>query len=123
MSVQVINITIEQGADFEQTFFLQDNQRRPLNLTGYTGSSTIKKHPASISSTKDFIFRFTNPSNGQISIEMRSVITKQLKPGRYCYDIIVSDQNGIISRVVEGSVLVAEGISTDCAPEYLPGFK
>jgi hypothetical protein len=118
MSVQVINITIEQGADFEQTFFLQDIQRRPYNLTGYTGSSSIKKHPASISSTKDFIFKFINPSNGHITIEMRSVTTKQLKPGRYCYDIIVSGENGKVVRVVEGSVLVTEGISIGCSPEY-----
>lgn len=121
MAVQVINITIEQGADFEQTFFLEDNQRRPLDLNGYNGSASMKKHPSSLSS-KDFIVKFPNPENGKISLEMRSVTTKNLKPGRYCYDIIVSDANGIVSRVVEGSVLVSEGISTDCSPEYLFKF-
>lgn len=121
MSVQVINITIEQGADFEQSFFLQNNQKNPLNLTGYSGFASMKKHPSSLSS-KNFIVKFSDPKNGKISLEMRSVTTKSIKPGRYCYDIIITDANGIVSRVVEGSVLVAEGISTDCPPNYLFKF-
>jgi len=37
------------------------------------------------------------------------MITKRIKAGRYIYDVVLTDNNGLKERVVEGSVLVREG--------------
>lgn len=113
MSVYVSNITIPVGADFEQTFSLEDNiSNSYLDLSGYSASSILKKHPASLTTTAIFEVSFSNRNFGELAISLGSSITSLLKPGRYCYDILLSD--GIKkSRVVEGSALVTAGVTKD----------
>ena len=41
----VINISIPQGADFSETFVSKESDGSVTNLTGYTGSAKLKKHP------------------------------------------------------------------------------
>jgi hypothetical protein len=37
--------------------------------------------------------------------------TLSLKEGRYVYDILITDNDGIKTRVIEGMVLVREGVT------------
>ena len=48
MAAYVSNVVIDAGADFNQTFNLEDSSNAPLDLTGYTGASKLKKHPRSL---------------------------------------------------------------------------
>jgi len=48
---------------------------------------------------------------GKIVISLGSTITQDLKPGRYVYDVLITDDQGVKSRVVEGMVLVREGVT------------
>jgi hypothetical protein len=34
-----------------------------------------------------------------------------LKPGRYVYDVVIEDEFGVKNRVIEGMVLVTEGVT------------
>lgn len=113
MSVYVSNITIPVGADFNQTFILSNSFGNSLNLSGYTASSVLKKHPNSSKTSAVFDITFIEPRlTGQIRISLASSITSQLKSGRYCYDVLVDDGNGERTRVVEGSALVTAGVTT-----------
>ena len=49
--------------------------------------------------------------SGSLSLSLGSTITSGLKPGRYCYDVLVNDGTKK-TRVVEGSALVTAGITT-----------
>ncbi len=111
MSVYVSNIVIDIGSDFNQTFYLETTSNTPLNLTGYTATSKMKKHPSSSSTAATFIVSFTNPTNGSLVLSLGSSITSGLRPGRYCYDVLVND-GFVKTRVVEGSALVTAGITT-----------
>jgi hypothetical protein len=110
MTVYVSNIVINAGSDFSQTFNLENVANSPLNLTGYTGSALMKKHPASLGTTA-FVVSFPNRIFGQVALSLGSSITSTLKPGRYCYDILLND-GSIKTRVVEGSAIVTAGITT-----------
>ena len=46
MAAYISNIVIDAGADFNQTFNLENTANAPLDLTGYTATSVLKKHPA-----------------------------------------------------------------------------
>jgi hypothetical protein len=48
-----------------------------------------------------------------VRIALTDTITRRIKPGRYIYDIILTDANGLKERVVEGSVLVREGATKE----------
>tara|TARA_B100001250_G_scaffold116229_1_gene98543 strand:- start:356 stop:703 length:348 start_codon:yes stop_codon:yes gene_type:complete len=112
MAAYVSNIIIDIGADFNQTFNLEDSSNAPLNLTGYTGSSLMKKHPASLSDTATFSVSFPNRTAGQVKISLGSSTTSGLKAGRYCYDVLVSSASSIKTRIVEGSAIVTAGVTT-----------
>ena len=111
MAIYVANITIPGGADFNQTFFLESVANTPLNLTGYTGYAKLKKSPASLNTAATFTVSFTGNIAGKVKISLGSSITSTLRPGRYCYDILLNSGTAK-TRVVEGSALVTAGITT-----------
>ena len=45
MAVPEVNITIEQGTDYEDVFTVRNPNGTPLDLTGYTASAAVKKFP------------------------------------------------------------------------------
>ena len=111
MAAYVSNIVIDQGADFNQTYNLENSANAPLNLTGYTATSVLKKHPQSLLNTATFVCSFPNRALGQLKISLGSSITPDLKPGRYSYDILLNS-GSLKTRVVEGSALVTAGVTT-----------
>jgi len=111
MAAYVSNIVIDVGADFSQTFNLETSSNAPMNLTGYTGSSIMKKHPSSLTTTATFAVSFPQPTAGQLQVSLGSTVTNSLKPGRYVYDILIND-GSIKTRVVEGSAIVTAGVTT-----------
>ena len=111
MAVYVNNITINTGEYFSRDFYLDNIDGTPLNLVGYAGSSYIRKHPESLTTTAKFNLSFIDRANGQIRVSLASTITADIKPGRYVYDFLITENAGGITRVVEGSVLVREGVT------------
>ena len=111
MAAYVSNIVIDQGADFNQTYNLENSANAPLDLTGYTATSVLKKHPQSLLDTATFTCSFPNRTQGQLKISLGSSITPGLKPGRYSYDILLNS-GSLKTRVVEGSALVTAGVTT-----------
>ena len=109
MAVYVVNLVIDQGTDFTQTFNLEsDASDSALDLSGYTGAAQLRKH-ASSKTKYDFAVSFTDTTNGIVKISMSDAVTAGIKAGRYIYDVLIIDGNGLRSRIVEGSALVREG--------------
>jgi hypothetical protein len=109
MAVPVVNISIEQGADFASTFTLTNADGTIYNLANSTATSKLKKHP---SSTTSYTFSTSIiVATGKITISMADEVTSTINPGRYYYDILVTSNSGIKTRVIEGMALVTAGIS------------
>ena len=92
-AVYVSNLIINTGATFSQSFDLLNND----------GSGPSKT---------DFTVSFEDPrTDGKIKISLTSTQTAAIsKPGRYVYDILI-DSGTVKTRVIEGSVLVREGVT------------
>ena len=112
MAAYVSNITIDVGANFDQSFNLESSANAPLDLTGFTGTSKLKKSAASLSTAASFVVSFPNRTQGQLQISLGSSITAGLKPGRYVYDVLLTDASSMKTRVVEGSAIVTAGVTT-----------
>jgi hypothetical protein len=111
MSARVVNLTIEQGANFSVNFLLESAITNSIsNLTGYSVVAKLAKHPASSSKT-NFTTTITT-STGTVGIALTSGQTALLKPGRYVYDVLLSDSGGSKTRVIEGTVIVSAGVCT-----------
>ena len=107
-AVYVSNIIINAGSDFNQIYTLESSSNNSfLELSGYTINSQMRKHSAS-STWINFNTFIVNPASGQIGIGLSSSITRDIKPGRYIYDIVIT-KNSITTRVIEGMALVREG--------------
>ena len=109
MAVYVVNLVIDQGADFTQTFNLEeDATASALDLTGYTGAAQLRKHSSS-NKKFDFTVAFPDREAGIVRIDMTDTITSSIKPGRDVYDLLLTASGGARTRIVEGSALVREG--------------
>jgi hypothetical protein len=102
---------IDQGANFSTGITLYaDNGITPLNLTGYTFSSQMRKSYASSTATT-FTCTVPTPSNGQIILSLTPNQTSALKAGRYLYDIEMVDTSNYRTRPVEGIIIVSPQIT------------
>ena len=106
------NITIYTGADFAQTFVLEDTQANTLmNLANYSGCAQLKKYESS-SKAADFLVQFaSDPATGRVAIEMLRSTTSNLKPGKYFWDLLLNKPTGTTTRVVEGTAIVKKAVT------------
>ena len=78
MAVYIVNLVIDQGADFTQTFNLEDDaSASALDLTGYTGAAQLRKHSSS-NKKFDFTVAFPDRENGIVRIDMTDTITSSI---------------------------------------------
>ncbi len=111
MAVYVANILINQGADFSQTYTLEDsNSNSAQNLTGYSVDAKISKHHASTNQTS-FSASISNAAGGEIKLTLTDTQTAALAPGRQVYDILLTHPDGTKERVVEGMAIVRDGVT------------
>ena len=110
MAVYVSNIVVNTGTTFSQSFTLESiNTNSVLDLTDYTIKSEMRKHPGSTTGVTTFTSTIASAAGGVVTIGLSTNQTAALKPGRYVYDIILTDDDGIRDRVVEGMVIVSQG--------------
>lgn len=111
-SVYVNNLVINAGSDFTQTFTLEGAETNSsFDLTGFSVESQMRKWAGGSTSTAFISEVGSPPTAGKINIRLSAASTTNLKPGRYVYDIVITDSLGIKNRVIEGMVLVREGVT------------
>lgn len=108
-AVSVVNLTIHKGTYFEETFSLTAEDGLGLNLTGASVTAKLKKHP-----TAGIAYTFSTTltvNDSTVKITMPSAVTATLPGGRSYYDIIITSSGGIVSKVLQGNVIVEETAS------------
>lgn len=110
-AVYVSNLVINSGSDFSQSFTLEGSSNSPLNLSGCQVNAQIRKWAASSTSITFTTSIESPPTDGKILISLSSEETSSLKSGRYVYDLLITDSFGIKNKVIEGMVLVREGVT------------
>lgn len=105
----VHNLYIDQGADFSAQIGIYDDSNLPWNLAGYTGSAKIKK---SYYSSTSVDFTVSVSGNGTVSLSLPSSSTSNMEQGRYLYDVVITSNGGVKTRVIEGIVTINPGVTT-----------
>ncbi len=104
-------ITIEQGANLTSTITVNDVQGDSVNLTTYSASAQLRKSYYS-SSANTLTATITGNANGQITLSMTAANTSNLTPGRYVYDLkITNSVDNSVTRVVEGTAVVLPSVT------------
>ena len=106
-----VEITIEQGANLTSTVTVSDTQGDAINLSTYSASAQLRKsYYSSKANTLSAII--TGNANGQITLSMTAANTANLTPGRYVYDLkITNSVDNSVTRVVEGTAVVLPSVT------------
>ena len=97
------------GTDFSQTFVLEDTaSNSEKNLVGFSACAQMRKYETS-SVAAPFALDFKD--GGRIEMTMERTVTSTLKPGKYFYDVLISDPDGTITRAVEGTMTVKRAVT------------
>ena len=106
-----VEITIEQGANLTSTVTVSDTQGDAINLSTYSAAAQLRKsYYSSTANTLSAII--TGNANGQITLSMTAANTANLTPGRYVYDLkITNSVDNSVTRVVEGTATVLPSVT------------
>jgi len=103
------NLVIDQGTTYSTDINLTDENGDPLNLSGYSANSQIRKH---YTSSNSIVFSTTiNATSGVITLSLNANQTANIVSGRYVYDIELTDASNSISRIVEGIVTITPQVT------------
>jgi hypothetical protein len=106
-----LELTIEQGANLTSIVTVNDAQGDAVNLTTYTASSQLRKSYYS-SSANTITSTVTGNSNGEITLTMTAANTALLSPGRYVYDLVITNStDNSKTRVIEGTAIVLPSVT------------
>ena len=103
------NLVVDQGSTFSAELNLTDENGDPLNLSGYSANSQIRKWYTSSNPSATFNVVITSET-GLVTLNLTSEQTSNLVAGRYVYDVEVL-KNGSTSRIVEGIITVTPQVT------------
>ena len=105
------NLVIYTHTDFEQTFLLEDNlSNSAKDLTGFTGTCKMQR-TLNLGSLTQFNLSFPNRLGGKVRIGLTAAQTANVPPGKYFYELMLTDPNDIVERVIEGIVIVKQPVT------------
>jgi hypothetical protein len=108
------NLVCDQATTFNFQFQILNNET-PWNLTGYTGTMTVRPFVGAttttvVASTANGRMVFT-PLQGRINVTLSADITADIVASRYSYDLVL-DSGSSITRILEGKFIVTGAVTT-----------
>ena len=107
------NLVCDQATTFNFQFQILNNQT-PLNLTGYTGTMTVRPFVGAstttvVASTANGLMVF-DAANGRVTVTLSATTTGDIAAGRYSYDLVL-DSGTVITRYLEGKFIVTGAVT------------
>ena len=112
------NLVCDHNTTFNFQFQVQNNVNgtsTPWNLTGYTGTMTVR--PFVGASTTTVVASTANGRmvfdaiNGRVTVTLSSAITGAISASRYAYDLVL-DSGSVQTRILEGKFIVTGAVTT-----------
>lgn len=106
----ISNLYVDQGSDYATIITVTSAGNIPLNLTGYTVKSQMRKSYSS-SVFHNFNATIYDAPTGRVKITLTAAQSELIIAGRWLYDVEITSQAGVRKRVVEGVVTVTPQIT------------
>jgi hypothetical protein len=107
------NLVCDQATTFNFQFQILNDQT-PLNLTGYTGTMTVRPFVGAstttvVASTANGLMVF-DAANGRVTVTISATTTGAIAAGRYSYDLVLT--SGVtVTRYLEGKFIVTGAVT------------
>jgi hypothetical protein len=108
------NLVCDQATTFNFQFQIK-NDSTPWDLTGYTGTMTVR--PFVGASTTTVVASTANGAmvltalTGRINVTLSATTTGNIAAGRYSYDLVL-DSGAEVTRILEGKFIVTGAVTT-----------
>ena len=107
------NLVCDQATTFNFQFQILNNET-PLNLTGYTGTMTVRPFVGAstttvVASTANGLMVF-DAANGRVTVTISATTTGAIAAGRYSYDLVL-DSGATVTRYLEGKFIVTGAVT------------
>ena len=100
-------LMVDRGTTFNATIVITNNATgESLNISGYSFASQIRKSYYSANATANITCSINSAANGNLALAMANSVTAGIAPGRYVYDIRMTDTANVVTRVVEGIITI-----------------
>ena len=120
MAVFSTNLLIYKFTDFEQTFLLEDSQSNSAkDLTGFTGTCRMQR-TLNLGELTALTVSFTNRALGKVRISLTNTQTALIEEGKYFYEMMLTDPDSVVERVIEGIVIVKHPVTYPSDPPLTP---
>lgn len=107
------NLVCDQATTFNFQFQILNDQT-PWDLTGYTGTMTIRPFVGASTTTTTATtvngYMVFDALVGRITVTLSSTITGAIAAGRYSYDLVV-DSGSVVTRLLEGKFIVTGAVT------------
>jgi len=108
------NLVCDQATTFNFQFQILENNT-PLDLTGYTGTMTVRPFvgatTTTVLATTANGYMVFDATNGRITVTLSATVTGAISAGRYAYDLVVT--SGVtVTRILEGKFIVTGAVTT-----------
>jgi len=107
------NLVCDQATTFNFQFQILNDQV-PLNLSGYTGTMTVRPFVGAttitvVASTANGLMVF-DAANGRVTVTLSATTTGAIPAGRYAYDLVLNS-GGTVTRYLEGKFIVTGAVT------------
>lgn len=113
MAVQY-NVEIDQGADWFLNVTYEQPAGTPVNITGYTSALQLRSLPtdatAVLSLSTGSGITITGAS-GLVAVHATAAQTRAIDEGIYYYDLEITSQQNIVTRLVQGQAYVSAEVT------------
>jgi hypothetical protein len=101
----ISNLFVDAGANYSNIITVTASNGQPLDLTGYSVASQMRKSYQS-STAYAFTASIYNALTGKVRLQLDSDDSSLIPAGRWLYDVEITSPSGTKTRVVEGIVTV-----------------
>lgn len=106
----ISNLYIDQGSDYQITVSMTGADGTALNLTGASFLAQLRRSHGSSAVSGTFSTSH-DATGGNLTLSLTDVVTASISEGRYFYDVLMTDNAGSKTRVLEGQATVTPSVS------------
>ena len=114
MSAATYNATVDQGADWYVTFVYKDSAGTAINLTGYTAAMMVRDtfgDTATVLSLTNSSGITITAATGTLQVRATAAQTRAITAGNYVYDLEITSAGGIVTRLVQGKIVISPEVT------------
>lgn len=110
------NFSSTQGGDFINYISIINPDSTPVNVATYLFTGQMKTSFFTANVAANLIMTIVDAPNGNIAMSMNAATTANLSAGTYVYDVVMNDNLGNTSRILNGKIFLQSGVTNIIPP-------